>query len=286
MRVAAATRLALALAAFVVAATALACRPPAPESADVAARIDGSVVPYARFEAYLRTQVGETAGGLDSQALSGLFDQFLREELLTRLAVDEGRVPPGASHRQAVEALLADADARVPPAALESWYREHAETAALPERLRLRHILVPSRQEAEAAKRRLDAGEEFGAVAREVSADPSAEAGGDQGELALDDLPAAFAPHVAALEPGAVGEPLQASDGWHLFQVVERLPRRERSLEELAPEIEARLRQERGDALLERRLAEAADRYNVVVYAQNLPFEYRGEHRRPGGDPK
>jgi parvulin-like peptidyl-prolyl isomerase len=118
-----------------------------------------------------------------------------------------------------------------------------------------------------------------------MSVDPSAQQGGDQGELALEDLPAAFAPHVAALEVGEVGDPLQAADGWHLFQVVERLPARERPFDEVAADIADRLRQQQGDALLEQRQAEAAGRYNVVVYAQNLPFEYRGEYASgPAGD--
>ena len=259
---------------------------PAPESADVAARVADHDVPYARFDRYVRAQIGEPVGGLDSQVLSGLFDQFLREELLTRLAVDEGRVPADSGHRAAVEALLADANVNIPPAAIQEWYESHRAELVLPERLRLRHIFVPTREAAEEARRRVEAGEDFAAVARAVSADPSAEAGGDQGELALDDLPAAFAAHVAPLAAGTVGEPLQANDGWHLFQVVQRLPARERTLAEVAPEIEERLRQRQGDELLERRLAEAADRYNVVVYGQNLPFEYRGEHsRRAVGDP-
>jgi peptidyl-prolyl cis-trans isomerase C len=267
----------------------VACRQSPPLSADVAAKIDGQEVPYSRFEEYLRRQVGETAGSLDSQVLSGLFDQFLREELLTRLAIEEGQVPPAASHRQAVEALLGEAAGGLSPAEVQRWYDGHRARFLLPERLRLRHILVARREEALDARRRIDAGEEFAAVAQAVSLDPSAPVGGDQGELALDDLPGGLAPHVARLEPGETSEPIEASDGWHLFQLVERLPERQQSLAEVAPEIEARLRQERGDEVLERRLREAADRYNVVVYGQNLPFEYRGEHGRKSpaaaGDP-
>jgi hypothetical protein len=255
-----------------------ACGPPVPVSADLAARIDGADVPYARFEAFLRRQVGEGAGGLDSGVLSRLFDQFLGEELLARLAADEGAVPAGAGQRQAVEALLAEADVEPPAAEVRAWYDAHRGEYRLPERVLLRQILVASGEIADAARQRIEAGESFGAVARAVSADPSAQDGGMQGEIALEDLPAPFAQQVASLAPGQVGEPIQASDGWHLFQVEARLPSRERPLEEVAGEIAERLRQQRADALLARRMGEAADRYNVVVYAQNLPFEYRGDH--------
>jgi peptidyl-prolyl cis-trans isomerase C len=257
-----------------------ACHREAPVSADVAARIAGQPMPYARFEEYLRRQVGEGAGALDSRVLSRLFDQFLDAELLTRLAVEEKRLSPSGTQRQAVDALLADADAPVAPDEVQAYYREHPGEFQLGERVRLHHILVSTGGEATRAKGRLDAGEDFAAVARELSLDPSAPVGGDQGEIELEDLPAPFAQQVARLAPGEVGDPVQASDGWHLFRLDQRLAARLRPVDEVAAEITERLRRQRGDALLARRLDEAVDRYNVVVYAQNLPFDYHGEHPR------
>ncbi len=256
------------------------CRREAPVSADVAARIAGQAVPYTRFEDFLRKQVGESTGALDSRVLSRLFDQFLDAELLTRLAVDEKRLPAGGSQRQALDALLADAEVPVVTAELEQYYRLHQGDFELPERLRLHHILVATGAEARTVQHRLAAGEDFATLAREVSLDPSAPEGGDQGEIGVDDLPAPFAQQLAGLRPGEVGEPIEASDGWHLFRLDARLPPRLRPLAEVEPEITERLRRQRGDALLAQRLEQAADRYNVVVYAQNLPFDYRGDHPR------
>lgn len=258
----------------------LACHREAPISADVVARIGGQQVPYARFEEFLRKQVGDGAGALDSRVLSRLLDQFLDAELLARLAVDEKHVAPTSGERQALDSLLADADVRVEPVEAEQYFRTHEGEFALPERLRLHHILVSSGADARRVAQRLDAGEDFAAVAREVSLDPSAPAGGDQGEIALEDLPPAFAQQVERLQPGEVGEPIQASDGWHLFRLDERLPARHRVFAEVSGEVTDRLRRQRGDALLAKRLADAADKYNVVVYAQNLPFDYRGDHPR------
>jgi peptidyl-prolyl cis-trans isomerase C len=254
-------------------------------SANLAAELGGREVAYARFEAFVRQQVGEGGGGLDSEVLSQLFDQFLAEEMLALLAVDEQRVPAGSSPRQAVDALLADAGE--PSAAeVEQWYRAHRAELVVPERVVLRQILVADEALAEVARRRIERGEAFAEVARELSRDPSAEVGGLQGEIALEDLPATFAQQVAGLAAGQVGEPIEATDGWHLFQVEERLPARPRPLAEVAPEIVARLRRERSDAVLERRLAEAADRYNVTVHAQNLPFEYSGQYAPEGAPPR
>jgi parvulin-like peptidyl-prolyl isomerase len=268
----------------------VACQREAPVSADVVARIGGQPVRYERFEEFLRHQVGDGAGALDSKVLSRLLDQFLDDELLTRLAADGKKAPapaasPGAASnvedgRQALDALLAEAAAPVPPEEVDRYYRAHAAELQLPARVRLHHILVATGPEAQRVAQRLAHGEDFAAVAREVSLDPSAPAGGDQGEIALDDLPTAFATQVEHLTAGEIGEPIQASDGWHVFRLDQRLAARQRPLEEVSGEIADQLRRQRGDALLARRLHEAADRYNVVVYAQNLPFDYRGEHRR------
>jgi parvulin-like peptidyl-prolyl isomerase len=258
----------------------LACERQVPVSADVVARVAAEPVPYSRFEEFLRRQVGEGAGSLDSRVLSRLLDQFLEAELLTRLAVDEKRLPAAGNQRQALDSLLADADVPVVPAEVEQFYRVHQSEFTLPERVRLHHLLVGSAAEARRAEQRLQAGQDFSRVAREVSLDPSAPVGGDQGEIALEDLPAPFAQQIAQLAPGDVGEPIQASDGWHVFRLDERLPPRQRALDEVAAEITDRLRRERSDALLAQRLQDAADRYNVVVYAQNLPFDYHGAHRR------
>jgi len=90
-----------------------ACHREAPVSADVVARIAGQPVPCSRFEEFLRKQVGEAAGALDSRVLSRLLDQFLDGELLTRLAVEEKRLPPGGKQRQELDSLLGDADVPV-----------------------------------------------------------------------------------------------------------------------------------------------------------------------------
>lgn len=262
----------------------LACHREAPISADVVARIGGQQVPYARFEEFLRKQVGEGAGALDSRVLSRLLDQFLDAELLTRLAAGEKRPAAADGERAALDSLLAEAEVPVEQVEAEQYYRTHENELALPERLRLHHILVSSEADVRRIAQRLADGEDFAALARELSLDPSAPAGGDQGEIALDDLPA-FAQAVTRLGPGEVSDPIRASDGWHLFRLDERLPARRRTFDEVAPEITDRLRRQRGDALLAQRLAEAADKYNVVVYAQNLPFDYRGDHPRADEHP-
>src|SRR5262249_37067440 len=146
------------------------CRHEPPLSADVAARIGGRDVPYARFEQFLQKQVGEGAGGLDSRVLSRLFDQFLEGELLTRLALDEERLPAGApaDPRKAAAALVGEAEAPISPTDVDGYYRAHQAELQLPERVRVHTILVGSEAQADDARTRLLGGTDFAALAREV----------------------------------------------------------------------------------------------------------------------
>lgn len=246
---------------------------------EVVAEVNGQAITEAQLAAYLERHVGDAGGALDSSVLSSLLDQLLTEELLRRHAVARGVVAAAATRRQAVEALLAPlAEEPVPAHEVAEYYRWHRRQLALPERLRLRHILVADASTAERSRQEILGGRPFAEVAREVSLDPSAPRGGDQGELAVDDLPSPFAEPVAALAPGEVSEVVRASDGYHLFLVEERLAPAHPSLDEAAPRIEERLRGERADRRVEELIASAEARYNVAVHAENLPFEYQGRY--------
>jgi parvulin-like peptidyl-prolyl isomerase len=90
------------------------------------------------------------------------------------------------------------------------------------------HILLPTREAAEAARARVtEGGEDFAAVAREVSTDESTAAnGGDLGWFSREEMVAPFAEAAFALEPGAISEPVETEFGWHVIQVTERDPDR------------------------------------------------------------
>jgi len=90
------------------------------------------------------------------------------------------------------------------------------------------HILLPTREEAEAARARVtDGGEDFAAVARELSTDEATAAnGGELGWFTREEMVAPFAEAAFALELGAISEPIETEFGWHVIQVLERDPDR------------------------------------------------------------
>jgi peptidyl-prolyl cis-trans isomerase C len=260
------------------------CQPqPSPPAPDAVARIGREDVRYADFEGYLKRSVGDTGNVLASDVLSQLFDQFLEERLLVRLALDRklAREARGAAgQRTAIEALLADGlkeEAGEPE--ITRYYQDHRQDFARPERVRLRQILTEDRATAERALKEIAGGADFQEVARRLSRDPSAAAGGYQGELTREDLPPSFAEVIFGLKPGEVSRLVPAEYGFHIFQVTDREPAQVIPLEAARPEILGKLRQERADRLLQSLVREARTRYNVSVYERNLPFDYEGYYR-------
>jgi len=91
------------------------------------------------------------------------------------------------------------------------------------DQVRARHILVASEAEAQDVLRRLEAGEDFAALAQELSLDPSAQ--GDQGDLGLvtrSQLPEALADAALGAGLNEVFGPVQTEYGYHIAKVTER----------------------------------------------------------------
>ena len=278
-------------AALLLLLLAAACQRKEPAAPDVVARIEGEEIRYAQIERYVERTAGDGESVLVSDVLSQLFDQYMDEELLLRLAADRGLVQRGldattASRRRAIDALLA-AELEEGPDEREvaAWYESHRGELTRPERVRLRQILTEDRATAERALRELAGGADFAGLARTLSSGPGAASGGYQGELSRADLPPAFADVIFSLRPGEVSQLIPADYGFHIFQVVARSPAGVIPLAEARPGIEERLRQERADRLLADLVGEARRRYNVEVHARNLPFEYRGSYERDAKNP-
>lgn len=130
-----------------------------------------------------------------------------------------------ANVRQA--AGLTDADIRK---LIESeLYREKvfaAITADVPTtalQTRARHILVADEASALAALARYEAGEDWAALARELSSDTSnAASGGDLGWFTSNMMVEPFAVAAFSGTVGAITGPVQTQFGWHLIQVLGR----------------------------------------------------------------
>jgi peptidyl-prolyl cis-trans isomerase D len=164
--------------------------------------------------------------------------------------------------RVRVQYLLLDmddivVDNPVDEQALEALYRDRAETYVTPEQRRVRHILVQLPQDADAAAadaalqkardaiKRIQAGEAFADVAKELSDDPgSAANGGDLGMFGRGIMTPAFEEAAFSLAPGELSEPVKSPFGYHVIEVLEIEPEVATPLEEIRDELVAALQEE------------------------------------------
>ncbi|MEP9373047.1 peptidylprolyl isomerase [Mesorhizobium sp. KR1-2] len=104
--------------------------------------------------------------------------------------------------------------------------RYDKEIAAAPpvNEVHARHILVKTKEEAEAIIKQLDGGAKFEDIAKEKSSDAGSGAnGGDLGYFGPGQMVPEFEKAAFALEPGAyTKEPVQTQFGWHVIKVEDK----------------------------------------------------------------
>ncbi|HZP19612.1 MAG TPA: peptidylprolyl isomerase [Bauldia sp.] len=120
-----------------------------------------------------------------------------------------------------------------------------AEVAAFVpgDEIHVRHILVPTEDEAKAIITDLDKGGDFAKIATEKSQDPgSAPKGGDLGFIGKGRTVKPFEDAAFALEPGTYTKtPVQSEYGWHIIKVEEKRKQAPPTLDERADAIRSDL---------------------------------------------
>ncbi|EOQ19574.1 peptidylprolyl isomerase [Bacillus cereus] len=106
--------------------------------------------------------------------------------------------------------------------------------------LRVSHILVADEQQAKDIKGKIDAGEDFGSLAKEFSLDVATkEKGGDIGYFKDGDMLQPFQDAARKLKPGEVSQPVHTDFGYHIIKLIDekKLP----SFEKMKPQLESEL---------------------------------------------
>jgi tetratricopeptide (TPR) repeat protein len=96
-----------------------------------------------------------------------------------------------------------------------------SEQATVSDDVTLRVIVVDSLEDAERVLMRLGAGEDFIALARAVSNDPTGDAGGFLGRVTLSTLPAVLKNALAGVGPGELSPVVQVPTGFAILKVVD-----------------------------------------------------------------
>ena len=160
-----------------------------------------------------------------------------------------------------------------------------------------RHILFAAGSDDAAAEanakrayERAVAGEDFAALARELSEDPgSKDSGGDLGEAERADFVGPFGDAVWSMKPGEIRGPVKTEFGWHVIKLESASPETTQSFEDVRAELEPEFRHAQvekafGDAQeeLDTTAFEAQGDIGAVASKLNLPVKHIERYTRAG----
>jgi len=125
---------------------------------------------------------------------------------------------------------------------IKNFYTSHSEGFTAPQASRVSHILVKTEADALDLKKRLAQGEDFAALARQVSLDLSTRyKGGDLGVIKPGQMVPQFENAVRHLKVGEVSAPVATQFGYHLIKLSDRTPGAVQSFEETKDQVKDQL---------------------------------------------
>ena len=161
---------------------------------------------------------------------------------------------------------------------LKTYYEQNAARLGGQEERRASHILIASPKAAPAAEREKakaraeellaavkKAPDSFADLARKNSQDPgSAANGGDLDFFTRGAMTKAFEDAAFALKKGDISPVVETEFGYHIIKVTDVKTPKQRSFEEMKPELEAEVKKQQA----QRKFAEVADTFSNGVYEQ------------------
>ena len=177
------------------------------------------------------------------QVLEQLIDQRLlaQEALRRNLDTDpiaERRLAAGRERLLGnilVESLVAN---EVTEDAIDRMYEEQVKLQQLDDEVRLRQIVVETKETADRISAELIEGRDFAEAALEYSEDLSTRLeGGDLGWVSPNDLIDPIPVIIGDTETGTYSEPFESEDGWIILKVDERRTTPPKTKQEMRPEI-------------------------------------------------
>lgn len=188
-----------------------------------------------------------------------------------------------APEQASIEYVVLDADAVskaivLNESDLKTYYEQNAQRLSGAEERRASHILLNAPKSAPAAEREAakakatqllaavrKAPETFADLARKNSQDTgSAAKGGDLDFFARGAMVKAFEDAAFALKKGEISELVESDFGFHIIRLTDIKAPKQRSFEEMRPEIEAELKKQQ----IQKKFAESAEIFTNGVYEQ------------------
>jgi peptidyl-prolyl cis-trans isomerase C len=251
-----------------------------PVAADALAEVNGMPITADEFLKYIKPYPGRMKENLQGRdyVMQAMIDQILLEGEAKRRGLDrdpEYVAKVDAYRRNLLNNRLLDAANQggfeVTEREAKEYFDAHPEEFDLLERVNIRHILVTSPAEAQDLLRRIRKGESFEKLAREHSQDNfSKNRGGELGPITrkqhLELVDAAF----GIKQPGQVTGPVKTTRGFHLIQLIKRIPAEKDNFVEIRQSLINRLRARRRQEAKKQLLSSVREKAQIKVDKEAL----------------
>ena len=133
---------------------------------------------------------------------------------------------------------------------MNEYYKEHGDLFRSPEKVKLRHMALDNRKEAEAVLLELRNGADFGEIAAKQSIDPTGKKGGDLGWVARGATQPEIEEIAFKLKKGEISDVIKSDTGYHIIKVDDRKEARDIPLKDVKARVEYILRQKKEGRLI------------------------------------
>ena len=149
---------------------------------------------------------------------------------------------------------------------VKAYYRENKEEFLLGERVRVRHIMVKTLEEAKEIQKRLYRGEDFITLARQYSIWPTKQKGGDLGYIERGMVDKRFEQVAFALNRrGELSNIVKTEYGYHIIRLEDKKGPRQLTFSEAKEEIRQRLRKKKRENILMAYLKELREGSQILI---------------------
>lgn len=163
---------------------------------------------------------------------------------------------------------------------IEEYYEEHKSYFLQPERIRISHILVEDKEEAQLILDQLKEGTvDFESIAREKSICPSAEKGGDLDYVYRGQMVTPFEEAAFNLKVGELSDIVETEFGYHIIKCFDIQEEKQLSLEEKKEDIKNMLSYPKQNEAIEKLIARLKEEADIKIY-----YDFTSEIERKAED--
>lgn len=229
-------------------------------------------------EAKLKTEVEKQYNDIKKQQFANdetKFQAALKQQNLTEQSLKElftTQLRSQEMYKNVSDNLTKDV--KVDDKKVEEYYNANKnQYTEKPNKIHIAHILVKTEDEAKKVKDRLDKGEDFAKVAKEVSTDPgSKDKGGDLGTVPYVEsgMDATFMAAAIALKEGTISAPVKTQFGYHVIKTIKKEEYPVKKFDTVKAEIKKQLEDKEKQNVVSQKIEEWKKAAKITKNEKNL----------------